>query len=871
MNVTIASDRLVLDAGSYITTIMGSDILDVRAEQVKNGQKVDFRVRIVRRAGTDVYIDLTTQNPPYRAWQNNMGGAAQCVADISAIAGVAPVGSTIIVIGGTEVSNFLWTTAALNLTNASMTLASNALSLSVHAPQTGFTTATTTGTNVVGTLGTNGLSMGIPAYITTGGGGGAITISAGTLSGSRDSLVFSNANGVSFGMNGSTITGSVQTNYAPSNVTSGRAGTGVTTATTAGSVLVATLNTNGLSAGVPAWLTTAQPPGAYLTTAMPSNAGSNFVQATATIAGTNVSGTIASNVISLSVAAPVAPGVSFRDGVGGALMTDLQFVNSNGVSWNLDTALSQIKASVQTNYLTTAAPSNISTQFVQAGAGFAGTNAIGTIASNGISVSVAPAGVRFADSLITSQMTALEFRDGPGVTWTLDTLNNRVGASVQTNYLTTQSNQAFSASGGSSTFQTLNFANSNGLTFSNSNGSVIASYTVPSTAGLLSAVRISGGTDTYDSSQLNFRDGGGVSWTADTNGSILASVQTSYAGQGFTSATTAGTAVVGTLGTNGLSMGIPAYLTTAAQSNHSHGNPTLALTNLLGTTASNSAGFTLSLSAAAPGGGGGAAISGGTNSQSTGTVNFSNSNGVSFGLNTNGVMTASVAGDNTATQNTFENRQLGASSALAHGQNTLWLAPFRLDNALNASTLMHMFSFTGSGSSSNSGQVGVTMRFALFQQTATASTDRFDSIWSKSIVMTGYLSSSNSMGFTAGGDGQATTISGTNTTLFTNIWNVRMLTVPIASTIDPGRYLFGFVVSTSSAGNSAALRTIAPIVDRPMTVNLGNNWGAAIGASVGYMDAGVYSATTGAIPASVDITQFSVSSNVSPFFKIGAL
>lgn len=40
-----------------------------------------------------------------------------------------------------------------------------------------------------------------------------------------------------------------------------------------------------------------------------------------------------------------------------------------------------------------------------------------------------------------------------------------------------------------------------------------------------------------------------------------------------------------------------AYLTTAAQSNHSHGNPTLNLTNLSGTTASASNGLTLSLSA----------------------------------------------------------------------------------------------------------------------------------------------------------------------------------------------------------------------------------------------------------------------------------
>lgn len=39
------------------------------------------------------------------------------------------------------------------------------------------------------------------------------------------------------------------------------------------------------------------------------------------------------------------------------------------------------------------------------------------------------------------------------------------------------------------------------------------------------------------------------------------------------------------------------FLTTAAQSNHSHGNPTLNLTNLSGTTGSNSNGLTLSLSA----------------------------------------------------------------------------------------------------------------------------------------------------------------------------------------------------------------------------------------------------------------------------------
>jgi outer membrane protein OmpA-like peptidoglycan-associated protein len=127
--------------------------------------------------------------------------------------------------------------------------------------------------------------------------------------------------------------------------------------------------------------------------------------------------------------------------------------------------------------------------------------------------------------------------------------------------LTSQSNQAFSASGGSSAFQTLVFTNGNGVTFTN------------------------------------------------TNGSLGASVATTY-----------------------------------AASNHSHGNPTLALTNLSGTTASNSNGLTLSLSAAAPGGGGGVALSAGTQSVSTGTVVYSNSNGVSFGMSGSSRITASHDG-----------------------------------------------------------------------------------------------------------------------------------------------------------------------------------------------------------------------------------
>jgi hypothetical protein len=106
--------------------------------------------------------------------------------------------------------------------------------------------------------------------------------------------------------------------------------------------------------------------------------------------------------------------------------------------------------------------------------------------------------------------------------------------------------------------------------------------------------------------------------------------------------------------------------TTYAASNHSHGNPTLALTNLSGTTASNSAGLTLSLSAGAGGAGdGGNILAAGTRTaNSTVSVLFSNENGISFGLNavTGSIMTASHNALTTA-----------AASDHSHGNPTLAL------------------------------------------------------------------------------------------------------------------------------------------------------------------------------------------------------
>lgn len=98
-------------------------------------------------------------------------------------------------------------------------------------------------------------------------------------------------------------------------------------------------------------------------------------------------------------------------------------------------------------------------------------------------------------------------------------------------------------------------------------------------------INISAGAASANLSKVTFSNASGVSWGLNAS-NITASVKTDY-----------------------------------ALSNHSHGDPTLFLTNLSGTTASNSAGFTLSLSAGAGGAGLSAGMStNGNTSGDTGLV-----------------------------------------------------------------------------------------------------------------------------------------------------------------------------------------------------------------------------------------------------------
>lgn len=521
---------------------------------------------------------------------------------------------------------------------------------------------------------------------------GVQSIAAGGNTVSAGGVQFSNANGISFGLNGSTLTGSVsvpaQTNQSLGLFASSQT-TGQSSSSTVDARSLSVVGAGGVSVGLSG--------GSLVISGATGGGGADGFNRLA--AGTQTAGSATtvqfadSNGITFGMSGSNQITAS-HDGLrshrvsapnGSSSVAGVSFANSNGVSWSVTNG--SIVASVaagggtitgfagsnttgeassttfDVSSLPIAGYGNVSvgysagslvisgasgaaqtiTQYATgntAGDASTGAQALSSMVVRGagvasvgysndgaliISVPAGGGGGDGANILAAGTQTAtslgsVRFEDSNGVTFGMSG-STRITASVRTDYASSNHSHAFSAPGGSSVFQTLSFANSNGVSFSNSNGSLVGS------------------------------------------------VATTYAG-----------------------------------SNHSHGNPTLNLTNLSGTTASNSAGLTLSLSAAsqsaqtmglyassqttaqsssstfdarslsirgagvvsvgmsggeviisatAAGGGGadgGVFVSAAGSSQTAGNIVFSNSNGVSFGMNGstvtashNGLTTAAVS------------------------------------------------------------------------------------------------------------------------------------------------------------------------------------------------------------------------------------
>lgn len=525
------------------------------------------------------------------------------------------------------------------------------------------------------------------------GGAGGIANAAGTQTGTSGTIVFSNSNNITFGMNNSSvITASASFNQSVQPAVQSLNGSSGAISLNVGSSLSASTNGSSITFGLASNITTAlQSAGAYLTTAAQSNHSHNF--ATTTTGGSNiVVGTTNSAGATIGVPAYLTTAmqsnaatisnIRVSAGTTSNLLSAFTFSNGSGVSFGLNGSV--ITASVAAAGGAQTGVSGISAGTTQATSGtvsFANGNGV-TFGMDGntMTASVAAAGgaQTAISGLVVSNTTytsgTVSFRDGNNISFASGTgqavsiTHNLQSAGA---YLTTARasndaiglNTALTANGVSVT------ANSSGLSLNfPAFLTTAAQSSASNVSGIVAGTASNGGTATL-SGNVSFSNANGISFFTSAGNAVVATVRTDYqsAGAYLTTAMQSNAVTLSNIrisgGTtsnllsaitfdnaNGISFGLNAGtmtashngLTTAAASNHSHGNPTLALTNLSGTTASNSAGLTLSLSAAAAG----AAninFSAGTTSGNIGSVVFSNSNGVSFGLN-GSTITASAAG-----------------------------------------------------------------------------------------------------------------------------------------------------------------------------------------------------------------------------------
>ena len=258
--------------------------------------------------------------------------------------------------------------------------------------------------------------------------------------------------------------------------------------------------------------------------------------------------------VTASVAAATAPPVAFSASGGSSTFATLPFLNSFGMSFsnsNGSVVLSHNKISNINLSAGTHSQDASAFTFANANGVSFGLNAFTMTASHNGLTSQSAQALSAGNGSFAFQTAA--FANGNGVSFSTTTGSAIIASH---NGLTSQSNQAFSAANGSATFQTLSFANSNGVSFSTGTQGVFASYTVPSTAGLLSAVRLSAGTSSANLGAMTFSNSNGVSF--GLNGSVVtASVNAGGGGVALAAGTqTATSGTISFANSNGVTFGM---------------------------------------------------------------------------------------------------------------------------------------------------------------------------------------------------------------------------------------------------------------------------------------------------------------------------
>lgn len=656
-----------------------------------------------------------------------------------------------------------------------------------------------------------------------GGGLTNINISAGTTSNNLSAITFSNLNGITFGLNASTLTASH--NGLTTAMASNRGSDFVqATAAFAGTNASGTIASNGISVSVGNYITTAR----ASTDAIGLNTAQSNVTWTVNSNGlsldargyagtatgaTNASVTANSNGISVSVGNYLTTARASTDAVG--LNTALTAgplawtVNSNGISLNAGSAAgtstgftggASISGSMTHNtaglavslahpaWITTAMASNRGSDFVQATAGFAGTNASGTIASNGISVSV---GNYITTARASNDAVGLNTAQS-NVTWTV----NSGGISLD-------------ARGYAGTGTGLNVTNVSATLSANSNG---VSLSLNNLDDHFSAWSLVGNTAGTTSSSLSteaalvFSGGPNITLSGNSNTIVVSA------------------AAGGTVNQTG---------------------PNIGVSNI---------GNTL----------------GSTGTVSTGNVVLVGGNGVTLSQSTGAAGSNATITISAQTQATISSWSppwaiSGMATNSSLGQSTMYFMPVDIPDYLYASRINFYVSMSGALSAGNStGTCSAGIGYALYTLNS-VSLSRLTSysaqIHSMSMNSNTQFAATHYFGISdvTSHSTLQTAISNANasTYLATNMNGLRVIALPVNSTLTPGRYWLGMSVQTvagnAMTNNLSVAHTSVGV--QPHINAMGTSSGAS-NASVFRMMQGLgsYSAQSGAWPNTIAYT-----------------
>jgi hypothetical protein len=691
--------------------------------------------------------------------------------------------------------------------------------------------------SIVGTVATNYQSQG--AYLTTAMQSNAVTLSniklsAGTLSSNRSDMTFSNANGVSFGLetNG-VITASVAAaGGAQTGISGLSAGTTQMTSGTAsfadGGGVSFGINGNTITATV---RTDYQSSGNYLTTAMASNASTNFA------------------------------------GIGSAITNGTMTFGTGGLSLNLS------------NHLTTAMASNASTNF--AGIGSAITNGTMTFGTGGLSLNLSNhlTTARASNDAIGLN-TALTAN---GVAWTVNSsgLSLNIPAFLTT-AMQSQSSSNFAGVGSAITNGTMTYGTGGlSLNLSNHLTTAMASNAGSNFVGLNSALTANGVSATINSSGVS------LNFPAFLTTAMASNQSSNFAGLGFTSASTAGTNIVATLSTNGLSMGIPNYVTNAAGGgitnvNISAGTTAQNLSNFVFANSNNVSfglsGSTITASINA-GAGGGIALANSETTYTSGTANLIASGALTIGsttgqsfyfsapaqssLSATGQVSISVNGStisigvpNAITLNQYAPFELRNNTTFSSlGQSSVYLQKIWPSDNFSFSVIERWASLSFA-SSTNNASVNYSIQYGIYSRDTGTNNTRMTLMGSSQMDIRAAFSSNSSMAasIVVGANTVATGSAGTG--LYSNITAGKHIYFPYATSLAAGNeYWVAFHVRSASTITSTPLRIAFLEFTNINNLTWGKinsaNFFATNASNVDDFGQGVYSVQSAGLPATI--------------------